>query len=128
MLSIYIISANKIKNDTQKNSSFSIIKIKASILISRFFWLRGLDSNQRPQGYEPRELPLLYRAIKSGGERNRTSATGTQCIYVVSCRNHSQQNEKKILRASTTPHPQKIINTRPNFLPERGKWSYHVVS
>lgn len=25
--------------------------------------LRGLDSNQRPQGYEPRELPLLYPAI-----------------------------------------------------------------
>ena len=24
--------------------------------------LRGLDSNQRPRGYEPRELPLLYPA------------------------------------------------------------------
>jgi hypothetical protein len=25
--------------------------------------LRGLDSNQRPPGYEPDELPLLYPAI-----------------------------------------------------------------
>jgi hypothetical protein len=25
-------------------------------------WLRGLDSNQRPSGYEPDELPLLHRA------------------------------------------------------------------
>lgn len=25
--------------------------------------LRGLDSNQRPQGYGPCELPLLYPAI-----------------------------------------------------------------
>lgn len=23
-------------------------------------WLQGLDSNQRPLGYEPNELPLLY--------------------------------------------------------------------
>ena len=27
-------------------------------------WLRGLDSNQRPFGYEPNKLPLLYPAIK----------------------------------------------------------------
>lgn len=25
-------------------------------------WLRGLESNQRPRGYEPRELPLLHPA------------------------------------------------------------------
>lgn len=25
-------------------------------------WLQKLDSNQRPQGYEPCELPLLYSA------------------------------------------------------------------
>ena len=24
---------------------------------SKFFWLRGLDLNQRPLGYEPNELP-----------------------------------------------------------------------
>ena len=29
-----------------------------------FFWLRGKDSNLRPRGYGPRELPLLYPAIK----------------------------------------------------------------
>ena len=27
-------------------------------------WLRRLDSNQRPSGYEPDELPLLHSAIK----------------------------------------------------------------
>ena len=28
-----------------------------------FKWLRELDSNQRPSGYEPDELPLLHPAI-----------------------------------------------------------------
>lgn len=28
--------------------------------------LRGLDSNQRPRDYEPRELPLLYPAVCIG--------------------------------------------------------------
>ena len=27
-----------------------------------FLWWRGKDSNLRPRGYEPRKLPLLYRA------------------------------------------------------------------
>ena len=27
-------------------------------------WLRGRDSNPRPFGYEPNELPLLYRRMK----------------------------------------------------------------
>ena len=27
-------------------------------------WLRRLDSNQRPSGYEPDELPLLHAARK----------------------------------------------------------------
>ena len=28
-----------------------------------FFWLRRIDSNYRPSGYEPDELPLLHSAI-----------------------------------------------------------------
>jgi hypothetical protein len=32
----------------------------ASICYSK--WLRGQDSNLRPRGYEPRELPLLHPA------------------------------------------------------------------
>ncbi len=28
----------------------------------RMGWLRRLDSNQRPSGYEPDELPLLHAA------------------------------------------------------------------
>ncbi len=30
---------------------------------SKVDWLRGLDLNQRPQGYEPCKLPLLYPAF-----------------------------------------------------------------
>lgn len=32
-------------------------------LYVKIILLRGLDSNQRPQGYGPCELPLLYPAI-----------------------------------------------------------------
>ena len=28
------------------------------------FWSRGTDSNRRPLGYEPNELPLLHPATK----------------------------------------------------------------
>lgn len=28
-------------------------------------WLREWESNPRPEGYEPSELPLLYPALKS---------------------------------------------------------------
>ena len=30
---------------------------------SAYAWLQRLDSNQRPSGYEPDELPLLYSGM-----------------------------------------------------------------
>ena len=36
---------------------------KASELLVLFFELRRQDSNLRPSGYEPDELPLLHSAI-----------------------------------------------------------------
>ncbi len=32
-------------------------KAEGSSNLFRFYWLRGLDLNQRPLGYEPNELP-----------------------------------------------------------------------
>jgi hypothetical protein len=32
-------------------------------------WLRGTDSNRRPSGYEPDELPLLHPATQNGMDR-----------------------------------------------------------
>ncbi len=41
-----------------------MIKPLFSVLfIADFIWLRGADSNRRPGGYEPPELPLLYPAL-----------------------------------------------------------------
>ena len=34
--------------------------------------LREKDSNLRPCGYEPRELPLLYPAVFCGDDESRT--------------------------------------------------------
>ena len=56
-----------------KPSSASMVSLDMNFLISlvyygnlrvnrRSFMLRGLDSNQRPRDYEPRELPLLHPA------------------------------------------------------------------
>ena len=43
------------------------------------FWLRGQDSNLRPLGYEPNELPLLHPATFDA----RTNKLNThQCKYL----------------------------------------------
>jgi hypothetical protein len=36
---------------------YSIISIKIAGEATHKYWLRGLDLNQRPSGYEPDELP-----------------------------------------------------------------------
>ena len=38
-------------------------KTKRISICQPFLLLRGLDSNERPLGYEPNELPLLHPAI-----------------------------------------------------------------
>jgi hypothetical protein len=40
------------------------------LLHTRPYWLREPDSNRRPRGYEPRELPLLHPAIIGGRLRS----------------------------------------------------------
>ena len=47
-------------NEDRKAGRFSVA-LRSKIALK----LRGLDSNQRPPGYEPDELPLLYPAIVS---------------------------------------------------------------
>ena len=39
-------------------------------------WLRELDSNQRPSGYEPDELPLLHPAISK-------YQLISECLYII---------------------------------------------
>ena len=36
------------------------------------YWLRGTDSNRRPSGYEPDELPLLHPATQNTSGRSRS--------------------------------------------------------
>ena len=45
-----------------------------SVTLSAFIWLRELDSNQRPSGYEPDELPLLHPAI---------FVHSPECLYII---------------------------------------------
>src|SRR5258708_29266546 len=45
-------------------------------------WLRRLDSNQRPSGYEPDELPLLHSAIGLYRRPGITSGPPGQCFGV----------------------------------------------
>ena len=46
-----------------------------SVTLSAFIWLRELDSNQRPSGYEPDELPNCSIPRYFGGEKGiRTPA------------------------------------------------------
>ncbi len=42
-------------------------KTKTRHKVGHLFWLRGQDSNLRPRGYEPRELPLLHPARRLKG-------------------------------------------------------------
>ncbi len=37
---------------------------EAALRSGRLKWLRGTDSNRRPSGYEPDELPLLHPAME----------------------------------------------------------------
>ena len=34
----------------------------AALILFKFYWLRGVDSNHQSQGYEPCEMPFLYPA------------------------------------------------------------------
>ena len=56
-----------LRTNTRHNSDFRIAETKenapdngGSVVL---FWLRGQDSNLRPLGYEPNELPLLHPAV-----------------------------------------------------------------
>jgi hypothetical protein len=43
-------------------------------------WLRRLDSNQRPSGYEPDELPLLHSAIRLYPRSGIVPTGAAQCV------------------------------------------------
>jgi hypothetical protein len=51
-------TSEQLYKDTKKFSQFQII-----FQLFFIFLLRGMDSNHRPKGYEPSELPLLYPTI-----------------------------------------------------------------
>ena len=48
------------------------IKKDTPIGVSLFLWLREEDSNFRPSGYEPDELPLLHPAIYRAPQRSHS--------------------------------------------------------
>ena len=52
-------SSKQVVNDHFLLRLKNLMKIKNSIilLITELHWLRGIDSNYRPLGYEPNELP-----------------------------------------------------------------------
>ena len=47
-----------------------------------FLMLRGSDSNRRPLGYEPNELPLLHPAIYSIPNNEKFKIAGTK-VYIL---------------------------------------------
>ena len=46
-------------------------------------WLRGTDSNRRPSGYEPDELPLLHPATAHGSDRSKPGQTESTTLEPV---------------------------------------------
>src|SRR5215210_5701962 len=51
---------------------------REAAFVSGGLWLRGTDSNRRPSGYEPDELPLLHPAMANASRRaliGQTSGT-----------------------------------------------------
>ena len=50
--------------------------------IMNSFELRRPDSNERPLGYEPNELPLLHSAIFCGCKSTNFIVT-SKCFYVI---------------------------------------------
>ncbi len=45
------------------------------------YWLRGTDSNRRPSGYEPDELPLLHPATSDDRHSKRFRSNSVAVQY-----------------------------------------------
>src|SRR5208282_3285681 len=59
-------------------------------------WLRGLDLNQRPSGYEPDELPGC--STPRSGNKPLCPASGSDArIFVKTGRPHTQSSNRKVL-------------------------------